>query len=189
MILFINACVRKESRTRRLAERLLAGRQEPVEEVRLWEQAFPVADEAFLEKRDRLLRDGAFGDPLFAPARRFAAADEIVIAAPCWDLSFPASLKQYLEQINVVGVTFRYAPDGVPEGLCRARRLTYVTTVGGDFFPEAYGFGYVQALAQSFYGIREVELVKAAGLDIDGADAEAILRDAEETLAARQRGR
>lgn len=182
MILFINACVRKTSRTKRLADCLLAKRNQPVEEVRLAEILFPVVDEAFLNERDRLVREGNFDAPMLNLARQFAAADEIVIAAPCWDLSFPASLKQYLEQINVVGVTFRYTPEGVPEGLCRAKRLTYVTTVGGDFFPEEYGFGYVQALARNFYGIGEVNLIKATGLDLDGADVAAIMKSAEETV-------
>ena len=180
MILFINACVRETSRTKRLADCLLTKRSQPVEEVRLADVSFPTVDEAFLNERDRLIREGNFNDPMLGLARQFAAADEIVIAAPCWDLSFPASLKQYLEQINVVGVTFRYTPEGVPEGLCRAKRLTYVTTVGGSFFPEEYGFGYVRALARNFYGIGEVNLIKATGLDLDGADAEKILRDCME---------
>ena len=163
MTLFVNACVRKGSRTKRLADRLLAGSDGPVREVR----------------RDRLIAEGLFGDPLFALARQFAEAEEIVIAAPFWDLSFPAALKQYLEQINVIGITFCYTPEGRPKGLCRARRLSYVTTAGGEFFPEEYGFGYVRALAQTFYGIPDVRLVKAVGLDLDGADPEAILRAAE----------
>ena len=107
---------------------------------------------------------------MFTLARQFAAADEIVIAAPYWDLSFPAVLKQYIEQINVVGITFRYTPEGIPEGLCRASRLTYVMTAGGEFVPEEYGFGYMKALAESFYGIPEVQLIKAVGLDIAGAE-------------------
>ena len=60
---------------------------------------------------------------MFELARQFAAADQIVIAAPYWDLSFPAALKQYFEQINVLGITFAYTPEGVPKGLCRARKL------------------------------------------------------------------
>ena len=187
MILFINACVRKNSRTKRLADRLLTAIDAPVTEVRLEDCAFPKADEAFLDRRDRLIKERAFDDPMFDLARQFAGADEIVIAAPFWDLSFPAALKQYFEQINVVGVTFRYTPEGVPEGLCRAKRLCYVTTAGGDFFPESYGFGYVQALAQGFYGIADVELIKATGLDIDGADVERILRDCEADIDRRFR--
>ena len=152
----------------------------PYEEVRLEEIKFPVVDEEFLSRRDRLINEKRFDDPAFELARQFAKADEIVIAAPLWDLSFPAALKQYIEQINVIGITFRYTPEGMPEGMCKAKRLTYITTAGGDDFPEEYGFGYIKALAQNFFGIRNVRLLKAAGLDIVGADEETILRTALE---------
>ena len=178
--LFVNACVRKDSRTRRLAECCLSKLNGPVEEVRLHEISFPVADEAFLHRRDSLIAKGDYGNPVFDLARQFAQADEIVIAAPYWDLSFPAALKQYIEQINVKGITFRYTAEGVPEGLCRAKRLTYLMTSGGTSVPEDYGFGYVKTLSQSFYGIPDVRLIKAEGLDIIGADPESILHTAEE---------
>ncbi len=182
MTLFINACVRKDSRTKRLADLLLAKRGEPYEELRLGEIEFPVVDEAFLIRRDQLKIKEDFSDPVFDLARQFAAAESIVIAAPFWDLSFPASLKQYFEMINVGGVTFCYTIDGSVKGLCRAESLTYVTTAGGDFTPDEFGFGYVRALAQNYYGIQNVRLIKASGLDIAGADAESILRAAEEAL-------
>jgi FMN-dependent NADH-azoreductase len=113
---------------------------------------------------------------MFDLARQFARADEIVIAAPHWDLSFPAALKQYIEQINVTGLTFAYTPEGIPQGMCRAKRLWYVSTAGGGYVPEEFGFGYVKALAESYYGISEVKLIQANGLDLEGADVEAILR-------------
>ena len=185
MILYIDACVREDSRTRRLADCLLQTLNAPCTRLRLTERSFPAADEAFLRKRDSLLREGAFDDPLFDCARQFAEADEIIMAAPFWDLSFPAALKAYLEQINVVGITFRYTPEGVPEGLCRAKRLFYVTTAGGDFFPEQYGFGYVEALARNFYGIGDVALIRATGLDIDGAPVEKKLLDCEKDIVER----
>ena len=182
MILFIDACVRSQSRTIRLARRLLSRLDGDVVELRLHEIDFPVADEAFLDKRDRLIAASDYDDPLFGLARQFAAADQIVIAAPYWDLSFPAALKQYFEQINALGVTFVYTPEGFPKGLCRARKLYYVTTAGGEYVPEEFGFGYVKGLAQGYYGIPEVKQIKAVGLDIDGADAEGILRDAMEEV-------
>ena len=182
MVLFINACVRKGSRTKRLAEHLLFKSEKPFEELRLNEIVFPIVDEDFLNKRDRIIAERDFENPLCDLAKQFAKASEIVIAAPLWDLSFPAVLKQYFEQINVLGITFRYTPDGIPEGLCKAEKLTYVTTAGGNFFPEEYGFGYVKALAQTFYGIPDVRLIKAVGLDIDGADTEAIIQSAINTI-------
>ena len=180
--LFVNACVRKESRTRRLAEHLLEKLDQPFEEICLNGITFPVVDEEFLKERDRLIAAGDFDAPLFALARQFAEAETIVIAAPYWDLSFPAALKQYLELVNVVGVTFRYTEEGIPAGLCRAGRLYYVTTAGGDWMPEEFGFGYVKALAQGYYGIQDVRMIKTVGLDIIGADVDAILKAAEETI-------
>ena len=177
-ILFLNACARKDSRTRQLADQLLAALDRPFAEVRLCESGFPVVDECFLGMRDRLIAAEDYGDPVFSLARQFAEAECIVIAAPYWDLSFPAALKQYFEQINVVGISFRYTEAGVPVGLCRAKRLFYVTTAGGYYVPEEFGFGYVKALAQNYYGIQDVRLLEAVGLDIAGADVQAILRDA-----------
>ena len=182
MTLFINACVRNDSRTRRLAECLLSGLDGKYEEVKPHELTFPVADQAFLEKRDSLIAAKDFGNPMFSLARQFAKADEIIIAAPYWDLSFPAALKQYIEQVNVVGITFCYTPEGAPKGLCKAKRLTYVMTSGGPVAPEDYGFGYINALAHAYYGIHDVKLVKAKGLDIIGADVESILQKTIEEL-------
>ena len=99
-----------------------------------------------------------------------------------YDLSFPASLKQYLEQINVVGITFRYSEAGIPVPLCNAKKLYYVTTAGGNYVPDEFGFGYVKALAEGYYGIKDVELIKAVGLDIVGADVERIMKEAEERI-------
>ena len=181
-ILFINACVRGESRTKKLAEKLLEKLNRPVEEVRLEEINFPIVDEDFLNMRDRLISEGSLDSPVFDLARQFSEAETIVIAAPYWDLSFPAALKQYFEQVNVVGITFRYTEEGIPVGLCKADRIFYVSTAGGIYVPTEFGFGYVKALAQGYYGIGDVRLIEAVGLDIYEADIEAILEEAEETI-------
>jgi len=189
MILYLNACVRKESRTKRLSDFLLSKLDEPYTEVRLADIEFPVTDEAYLTKRDQLIAAEAFSDPMFSLANQFAEADRIVIAAPYWDLSFPAALKQYFEHINVLGITFTYTPEGIPQGLCRARELYYVTTAGGNYVPEEYGFGYVKSLAQSYYGIQDVRLIQAVGLDLDGAAPEQILKDCMKKIGSPSCGR
>ena len=181
-VLYINACVRKESRTRKLAEKLLMKLAEPWEEICLENITFPTVNEEYLRMRDRLIAEGESGNPMFDLARQFTEAETIVIAAPYWDLSFPAMLKQYLELINVVGITFRYTENGMPVGLCRADRLFYVTTAGGCYVPEEFGFGYIKSLAQNFYGIQDIRLVQAVGLDIDGADERSIMKAAEAAL-------
>ena len=183
MVLFVDACVREGSRTRRLAEHLIKTLNVQYDHLYLGDCSFPKTDAGLIEKRDSLLREGALSDPMFDHARQFAEAEEVIIAAPFWDLSFPAILKTYLEQINVVGITFRYTKEGIPQGMCRARKLYYVTTAGGNYVPEAFGFGYIKALAEGFYGIPDVRLIQAAGLDIDGADGEGILRACMDGLA------
>lgn len=173
-ILYLNACVRPESRTLRLADRLIARLEGDVTRLDLdREELLPLNYERLL-MRDRLVREQRLDHPMLRYARQFARADTIVLAAPYWDLSFPALVKLYCEAVTVTGVTFRYREDGRPEGLCRAKRLYYVTTAGGPFVPD-FGFAYVRALAGSFFGIPEVRCFCAEQLDIVGNDAEAIL--------------
>ena len=155
----------------------------PCEEIRLVDYPFPAVNEDYLQKRDQLIAAGDFHHPMFDLARRFSKADTIVIAAPYWDFSFPAMLKQYLEQINVVGITFYYSAEGIPVGLCKAGRLFYVSTAGGPYVPDTFGFGYIKALAETYYGIQDVRKIEAVGLDIAGADADAIMADAMAVLA------
>jgi len=182
MILFIDACVREESRTRRLAKRVLSHLSGPVETVRLIDLDFPKTNETFLKKRDACIAAGDFSDPMFDLAKQFVRADTVVIAAPHWDLSFPAALKQYFEQINVVGLTFAYADSDVPFTLCRAKAAYYVATAGGPVRNHAYGFGYAEGLFREFYGVENARLFCAEGLDLFGADPEAILKETEREI-------
>ena len=174
-ILFINACARKDSRTKILANYLLAKLNSNVEERNLTQTTLLPLSEEVLERRTALADKQDFNHPLFELAKEFAAADSIVIAAPFWDLSFPALLKTYIENINVIGITFAYNKDGNPYGLCKAKKLYYVTTAGGPIINDVYGYGYVKELAQKFYAIPEIHCIKAENLDIENADVEQIL--------------
>ena len=176
MTLFINCCPRGESRTERLARALLRTLGE-YEELRLYDEPLHPLGRADIAKHDALLAEKKYDDEMFRYARQFAAADRIVIAAPLWDLSFPAQLKVYLENIYVTGVVTKYSEAGQPIGLCRAGELCYVTTSGGPF-DGSFGYEYWKAIAQDRFGIPEVKLLKAENLDIEGADAKKILDDA-----------
>lgn len=180
-ILFINTCVRKESRTNRLARRLLDKLGGEIIEIGPDLNGLRPLDEGSLNRRDELTAAGKFSAPELTAAREFSEADTIVIAAPYWDLTFPSILKIYLENVTVCGVTFRYTDEGIPEGLCRAKKLYYVTTSGGPIIHN-FGFEYISALATEFYGIEETRFISAEGLDIIGADPEKILNDAAEKI-------
>ena len=182
MILYVDAAVRSSSRTAALALYALKKLNGEVRTLKLTELDIPRLDEAFLAMRDKACASGDFSAPCFEPAKLFAQADEIVIAAPYYDLSFPAALKQFFEQINVLGLTFAYNDKGQAYSLCRAKRLIYVTTAGGPAVNDSYGFGYVKALAEYFYGIDECVCFKAEGLDILGADTDALLGETKRDI-------
>ena len=178
-ILFLNACARPGSRTLELAETLLQKLEGMVEEARLHEMQLPMLDLKGLEARNQAAQENDFSAPAFDAAKQFASADVVVIAAPYWDLMFPAVLKAYLENITVSGITFCYSDQGRPQSMCKAKKLYYVTTAGGFIGQNDFGFAYVNALAQNFFGITEVHRYAAEGLDIFGADVEQIMCNAK----------
>ena len=178
-VLFINACPRPDSRTRELAQHVLSKLEGKVEKLRLFDEQIPPLDVAGMAERDRAVREGDWNAPILRYARQFAAADTIVVAAPYWDLLFPAVVRTYFEATTVTGVTFRYTPEGFPEGMCRAKRLIYVTTAGGPIGEYNLGFDYIKALATLYYGIPEVKCFTAEFLDIIGADVPAIMAKAK----------
>lgn len=180
-ILFINACVRKNSRTLELANHVLSQLQGDMQEVRLYEkQLLPLSLEE-MQLRDEAAKNKDFSNEIFHLANQFACSNVIVIAAPYWDLAFPAVLKNYLEKITVNGLTFAYGANGIPYGLCQAKKLIYVTTSGGPIIYN-FGYDYVSALSKSFYGITNLQLVKAEGLDIYGADVAKILEEGKRSF-------
>lgn len=181
MLLFVNACVRENSRTLELAQAVLAGEAGEIQEVCLYSDGSEGLNAEMLRLRDGLLARKEYSHPLFDRARQFADADGVVVAAPYWDLLFPARLRAYFEEVTVSGITFQYNQEGIPEGLCRAKRLIYVTTSGGPIM-QNLGFEYVQALARTFYGIGDVRLIRAEGLDVWGADPPAILEEAKKRI-------
>lgn len=174
-ILFVNACVRKESRTLVLAKDILSKMKGDITEINLEQENIAPLNSVSLAERDNLLKTGQMDAPMLQYAKQFAQADEIVIAAPFWDLSFPSILKIYMEQISVAGITFTYK-SGRPMGLCKAKRLVYVTTAGGEIFCD-FGYAYIKAIANNLFGIQDTVCYRATNLDVREIPAETLLQD------------
>lgn len=181
MILYINSCIRNGSRTDLLARELLKKLGNEHTELKLAEEDLHPLNAQSLDKRTGLIEASDYSDPMFRYAKQFASADIIVIAAPFWDMSFPAELKIYLENIYVTGIVSRYGPDGRPEGLCRASALYYVTTAGGPYSP-AYSYDMIKELAEIHFGIKKTALLKAEMLDVFPDDAGTILQRSIEEI-------
>lgn len=180
--LFVNAAYRDGSRTLQLAHYYLEGLDGDIVTVDLG--ATPVApinlDELRLYSEAVAAHDTS--DAFFDTAKQFARADQIVIAAPYWNNSIPAVLHAYLERVCSQGATFDIEPDGTYVGLCRARKLVFITTAGGSIPEDNHAFGYVASLARDFWYIPEVVCYQAEGLDIIGCDIEAELQRVREQM-------
>ena len=105
MTLYINCCVREESRTNRLARAVLKKLGGDFTEVKLYEENLRPLDRETLNQRTALIEQGDYSDKLFDYAKQFAGADTIVIAAPYWDLSFPAPLKTSISRASYLNMT------------------------------------------------------------------------------------
>lgn len=139
-------------------------------------------DPQMLDERDALMSVKAWDAPVYDLARQFRAADAIVVAAPFWDLSFPAALRTYIEYISANGLTYHYEADGC-HGDCQARRLVYLTTGGDVEREDSVGVVYWRQLCAMF-GIETFDYVFGGGLDLDPEKTESLVESAC-ALAAR----
>lgn len=126
-------------------------------------------------------------NPLLKYAYQFVEHDKIVFAEPLWNLSIPAILKAYLDEICIVGITFKYTAEG-PVGLCNGKKAVNITTRGGEYSSGPFaewemGDRYLRTL-MGFLGITDFTTIAANQLDVIGNDIDAIvskaIKEAEE---------
>ena len=185
-LLYVDCCIRREqSRTRKLAESFLGNLPKGwrVEKVVLMDEPLLPLMEGGFAQRDELLQRGDFTHRRFDYAWQFQRADAILIAAPFYDLSIPALLKVYIENVSVDGITFLCDADGL-RGNCRARSMTFLTSRGGFYenSPDEMGSRYMEALC-GFFGTGSYRCIAADGVDMDPAQTPAIMAEACERAA------
>lgn len=182
MILFINAAFRDGSRTLRLAKHYLETCTDEIKTIELGDMDITPLNRTTLKAYNSAEKAGSFEDPMFAIAKEFAAADEIVIAAPFYNFGYPAILRSYLELACTQGINFDVREDGSYYTLCKAKKLTYITTAGGIIPEEDHAFGHIRQLAEIFWEIPDIIQYKADGIDKKENDAEEILRRVMEEM-------
>ena len=170
-----------------LVERLSAGGATVVEREadndlppvsKAWTQGayIPEADRTS-EQREAL----RLSDELVAELK---AADAIVIGAPVYNFTIPASLKLWIDQVCRAGVTFKFGENG-PVGLLEGKKAYVVLASGGTAVGSEVDFHtpYLRHVL-GFIGLHDVEFVSADQLMMKG---EAPLDEAKgriEALAA-----
>ena len=105
-------------------------------------------------------------------AYEFAAADKYIIAAPMWNLSFPAILKAYIDYVSVSGITFKYTAEG-PVGLLNNKKAVHIVSRGGAYDNSSYEMGdrYLRTIL-GFFGIKDIETIAIDNLDVIGVNVE-----------------
>ena len=165
-LLYVDCCIRGEqSRTRKLAEAFLAALPQEWQVTRLdlmREGLQPLMPDT-LAQRDETAARGELDAPRFRYAHQIAAADAVVMAAPFWDLSYPAALRTYIEYISANGLTYHYDAAGC-HGDCAAGHLVYLTSGGDVEREDSVGVIHWRQLAAMF-GIPQFDYVFAGGLD------------------------
>jgi len=168
-LVIIDSCMRAESRTRRIlnAAREVLSTRYDIEIIDVNAAGLlPLTPEGLEERTS-----GIVPEQTLSLAKTIAAADRLVVAAPFWDMSFPATLKAFFENMSLYGVTFE--DNGhTCVGLCKCKKVMYITTRGMDIetgSPREQGSSYLMALS-TLWGLGEVTTVAAKNLDYLSAD-------------------
>ena len=164
-LLYIDACIRDElSRTKKIATPVVEALKEKYDV-----QTIVINDlNLSVVQKDLILeRTGGIIDPIVMSwAESVRDADRIVIAAPFWDMSIPAALKNFLELCSILDVTFK-TDDKICYGNCKSEKLLYITTRGMDISTGhvlEQGSSYLNALSW-LWGMGTLQTISAQNMD------------------------
>ncbi|MCL6572174.1 MAG: NAD(P)H-dependent oxidoreductase [Bacillus sp. (in: Bacteria)] len=102
-------------------------------------------------------------------ANEFISFDYFVFVSPVWNLSSPAVLKAFLDNLFIAGKTFTHTPTG-PKGLLKNKKAIHIQTRGGLYagtpMEELESGDRYLKIALRFLGIEVMDTVIAEGFDI-----------------------
>lgn len=169
-LLYIDACIRDdESRTKRIADPIVKALEKKYDVQRfvLNDMDLEIVQRDLIGKR----LNGMIDATVMSWAETVRDADRIVIAAPFWDMSIPAALKNFIELCSILDVTFK-TNDKTCYGNCKAEKMLFITTRGmdiptGDIREQATS--YLKALSW-LWGIGPLQVVSAQNMDYASAN-------------------
>jgi FMN-dependent NADH-azoreductase len=113
------------------------------------------------------------------------AADGLIIGAPLYNFTIPSGLKAWIDRVVVAGKTFRYSSEG-PVGLAGDKKVVIVATSGGRYADDPVDLAHVGHLKTvlGFIGMKDVTVVRAAGLNLSPESRTEAIAAAEAEIAA-----
>lgn len=118
----------------------------------------------------------------------FLAADVVVVGLGFYNFGVPSQLKAWVDRLAIAGKTFRYSEKG-PEGLAGGKRVILAISRGGFYGPGApaasleHAESYLRGVF-AFFGIPEVEVVAAEGVNTGPQGRQAGIEKAQSQIAA-----
>lgn len=143
------------------------------------EGAFTPPDGHSPEAKAAIAVSNAYVDQLLA-------ADQVVITTPMYNLSIPAALKAWIDQIVRVGRTFAF-DNGSFKGLVTGRKFTIIVASGSDFRPKgpAGGYNFVEPYLRAilgFIGVTDVTFVYGHSMNLPDEAKAGVLAEARQEL-------
>lgn len=180
-----NANDEEKSRTYKISESFVEAYKEnnPNDEITtldLYKEGISFLPQGQLDELHRPKPGEGMDHPILKYAFQFLEADKYIVAAPLWNLSFPAILKAYIDYISVTGITFKYTANG-PVGLCEGKKAVHITSRGGSYSDGPFadmemGDRYLRTIFK-FLGITDFTTIAADKLDVIGEDVNAIVEN------------
>lgn len=165
-LIYVNACMRDESRTLRIAKPIIEelAKKYEIETIDLGNSPYLAINKESLQLR----QNKQVAEDIVELSKRIAAADKIVIAAPFWDMSFPSALKVFFENVSLFNISFGVEGNTLV-GLGKCTDVIYITTRGMDIStgdPLEQATPYIKALS-FLWGLGNVHVVAAQNMDFD----------------------
>jgi FMN-dependent NADH-azoreductase len=119
---------------------------------------------------------------------QFLAADVVVIGAPMYNFSIPTPLKAWIDRVAQAGRTFAYTEKG-PQGLAGGKKVIIASSRGGIYStnPALAGLDHQESYLKAilgFFGITDVQIVRAEGVAMGDAAKAQALNAAEAAIKA-----
>lgn len=136
---------------------------------------FTPAEQRSAEQSARVALD----DALIA---QLQAADALVLGVPMYNFAISAQLKNWIDAVCRVRVTFRYTEKG-PEGLLKGKKV-YVALARGGVYRDGPADSQVPYLKTvlGFLGMTDVQFFYAEGLNISPENAQKALAQARNEI-------
>ena len=161
----------------KLSVRDLAATPHPALDESALQALFTPAEQRNAEQAARVALD----DALIAEIQ---AADAVVLGVPMYNFSISTQLKNWIDAICRVRVTFRYTEAG-PEGLLKGKKV-YVALARGGIYRDQPADSQVPYLKTvlGFLGMTDVQFFYAEGLAISPENAQQALAQVQTEIEA-----